>query len=225
MLIQPLNRAAKIRLLLIVALLLIASYVKLSGFLVTPPGMHPDTAEYVNDGLRISRTGGQFPLYFDTRPEPLWRYVLAGVVLWTNAVPFANKLAGNLIGILTVAVSYRAAFELLRLWPWCSAKARILGALICASAVASTVSLQFITRQGYRAGVLTRICLGRRRRWIPDQHLYRRRRCPGCCPRITDLHGNFRTAYSTAQPAPVWYLAGWTDRVDLSTGLLFSVDS
>lgn len=136
-----------------VAVLLLAAFFRLHEFASIPPGTHPDVGQYVSDGLRISRVGS-FPLYLETYPEPLWRFVLGVAIWWTQAAPFTERLAGIFVGLLTVAVTLRATHELLRLDLTLSPAARHMGGLGAAITVTSIVALQFMNRQGYRASLL-----------------------------------------------------------------------
>lgn len=136
-----------------VAVLLAAALLRLEDFASLPPGTHPDIGQYVSDGLRISRVGA-FPLHFDTYPEPLWRFILGVAIWWTQAAPFTERLTGGAVGLLTVAVTLRAALDLLKLDLKLSPAARHVGALGAAVTVTSIVALQFMNRQGYRASLL-----------------------------------------------------------------------
>ncbi|HVO41254.1 MAG TPA: hypothetical protein VMT34_01465, partial [Aggregatilineales bacterium] len=140
-------------LLAILLLLIITAAFRLENLVSLPPGMHNDVAQNMADALRISRSG-TFPLSLDSRPEPLWRFCLAVIVWWTGAVPFAEKFMGLLVGLLTVAVAYRAMCELLRLWRWTTPLASQVGGLLAASAIASNVALEILNRQSFRAGTM-----------------------------------------------------------------------
>ena len=147
------SRVQRLGLAAMMVVMLVTAFLRLEAFTTLPPGTHNDIAQNIDDGLRISRSG-TFPLMLDTRPEPLWRLLLAGAVWWTGGAPFTERLAGIAIGLLTVAASYRATIALLRLWPGNSARARVWGGIVTATALAANVPLEFINRQGYRAGLL-----------------------------------------------------------------------
>jgi hypothetical protein len=138
---------------LMTLLLLLTAYVRLARLNELPPGMHPDIGYYLSDALRISRT---FPdgLFLDDRPEPVWRFYLALLIKWLDAPALTPTFAGMTIGLFTVALTYRAALELLRLWRWLRPDERRLGALIAAGAVAANMVLLFLNREGYRAALV-----------------------------------------------------------------------
>jgi hypothetical protein len=138
---------------LMTLLLLLTAYTRLAQLTELPPGMHPDIGYYLSDGLRISRT---FPdgLFLDDRPEPFWRFYLALLITLLDAPVFTHTFAGMTIGLLTVALTYRATLELLRLWRWLRPDEQRLGALLAAAAVAANMVLLFMNREGYRVALV-----------------------------------------------------------------------
>jgi len=135
---------------LMVALLLGAAFVRVYDLAATPPGEAFDTTWDLADALRISR-GIPFPAVFDTRSEPLHRFMLGGMFVLIGPSIFTARLLSAFFGILTVALTYRAGLEVLHGKSW-----RRLGALLAAGALAAIVPHIFLSRVSYRV-VLTPI--------------------------------------------------------------------
>ena len=138
---------------LMTSLLLVLFWFGMEQLQDIPPGMHPDVAENLADGLRISRSG-TFPLYLQTRPEPVWRFFLALTIKWTDAVFFAGRFAGVLVTLVTAALTYRAVVALLRFLPWTTPDLRLVAGALSVSALISNVAFHFIFIQPYRALLL-----------------------------------------------------------------------
>jgi uncharacterized membrane protein len=113
-----------------------------------PPGFVFD-AEGLADALRLAR-GIPFPLYFDTRPEPLYRFVLAGWFHLAGTSFFAALFMSALISTLGIALAYQAGRVLLR-----GTSGAQVGALIAAAALAASMPNVFLARSTYRLVLLT----------------------------------------------------------------------
>ena len=90
-----------------VAVLLIAAAFRLVALNVVPPGLHHDEViigQVAKDILR-----GRLAIYFPEGygHEPLYHYILAGMFAMGGANEFTLRLTTALLGILTVAVTYR----------------------------------------------------------------------------------------------------------------------
>ncbi|MBL8116471.1 MAG: hypothetical protein JNJ78_03005 [Anaerolineae bacterium] len=119
----------------------------------TPPGMAFDLTWDLADALRISR-GIPFPAVFDTRPEPLFRFLLAGWGSLTGFHVFTLFAFEAFVGVFAVALTYRAALTLLAGQP-----ARHLGALVAAGALAAMMPHVFLSRSTYRAVLVPLVVL------------------------------------------------------------------
>lgn len=134
--------------LVMIAVLLLAFWLRIQELDVFPPGLSNDEAVNTVDAFHIGRTGN-FPLYEDpNRPEPLYRLLLAGgTLLWGTEV-WSFRFTSALIGLLSIAAAYWAAGECLR--DTAPGTRRAAG---IAAAAALTVALGHITlsRNIYRA--------------------------------------------------------------------------
>ena len=102
-------RNTKYKWLALIALLLLAAAFRLVALDAVPPGLHHDEviiAQVAKDILR-----GRLAIYFPEGygHEPLYHYILAGVFAVGGANEFTLRLTTALLGILTVAVTYRMA--------------------------------------------------------------------------------------------------------------------
>ena len=134
--------------LLILALLLLAFWLRLDKLGTRPTGLSNDEATSVIDAFHITRTGS-YPFYEDHgRPEPLDRYVMAlGVHLYGSSI-WAFRLTNVFAGLLTVAAVYWAMLESL-----CDLDPDVRRIAALAAAAALTVAISHITlsRAIYRA--------------------------------------------------------------------------
>src|SRR5512136_2712280 len=124
----------------LVAMLLVAAAFRLVALEAVPPGLHHDEviiAEVAKDILR-----GRLAIYFPEGygHEPLYHYLLAGMFAMCGANEFTLRLTTALLGILTTAVAYRMAREMLGL--------RV--ALVFASWMAVSLWPVFYSRVGLR---------------------------------------------------------------------------
>lgn len=129
----------------VVALLLAAFWLRLHDLDGTPPGFNYDAMYNVAQAYQMSQGAPLPPLLFDDRPEPLHRYLLAG---WFRLMPttrFSALYAHALLGLLTVALAYRAG-QL--------GFGRLAG-LAAAGAVAVSMPHVFLSRSAYRAALLS----------------------------------------------------------------------
>jgi len=127
-----------------VAVLLVATALRLIAFGEVPPGLYHDEAYHGLDVLDILR--GHFSLYFPANNgrEPLFLYLVAMSVGLLGRSPFALRLAAFPVGILTVAATAalgRALFS------------RRVG-LLAAAVLAVTLWHVHLSRVGFRAVLL-----------------------------------------------------------------------
>src|SRR5512143_2279426 len=100
-------------LLAVVALMLLAAGLRLVALDTVPPGLSHDEviiAQVAKDILH-----GRLAIYFPEGygHEPLCHYLLAGMFAVCGANEFTLRLTTALLGILTTAVAYRLAREML----------------------------------------------------------------------------------------------------------------
>ncbi len=129
---------------LVIALLLGAWFIRINRLAIIPPGMESDTTYDLAEGVRIMR-GVPLPLAFDTRPEPAHRFMLGAWFWLTGPHMFTARMLQVNLGLLTVAMVYRATRILLR-----GRDFGRLGALIAAGALAAMVAHLFLSRTHYR---------------------------------------------------------------------------
>jgi hypothetical protein len=110
-----------------------------------PPAVPSDATQNLADALRISR-GIPFPADFQTRPEPAYRFLLAGWMVLLGPNIFATQVCQVLLALLTVALTFRAGLSVLSGRRW-----RRLGSLVAAGTMAAIPPYQFIVRAPYRA--------------------------------------------------------------------------
>ncbi len=140
-------------LVLIVAITLGATFIRVYDSANTPPGLTFDTTWDLADALRISR-GIPFPADFDTRPEPAYRWMLAASFVLLGPHVYSTLVFQVLVSALTVALTYEAALVLLSGHSW-----RRLGALIAAGTIAANAAHLFLVRSPYRSILLPPILL------------------------------------------------------------------
>lgn len=156
-------------LILVVVLLLGAWFIRVYDFAHTPPGMESDTTWDLLDALRINQ-GVPLMLYFDTRPEPAHRFILAGWVALTGFRVTTARLLQTLLGMLTLALTYRAALTLLHDRDW-----RRLGGVIAAGALAAMTPHVFLSRTHYRVILVPIVILATLIFLLRARRQYRRR--------------------------------------------------
>lgn len=100
----------------ILALLLLAFHLRVSGLTVAPPGLYFDEAAHGLDALRVWE--GELKLFFPTANghEPLFTYLVALFVGWLDNSILALRLPAAFAGTLTVAAGYALGKRLLGPW-------------------------------------------------------------------------------------------------------------
>ncbi|MFW5690972.1 MAG: hypothetical protein ACOCXZ_00615 [Chloroflexota bacterium] len=128
----------------------------------TPPGINYDSGYNVAHAV-LMRDGEPLPpLLFDDRPEPAHRYLLAGWFHLLPPLPFTALLLHGFIGLLTVALAYRAGWLLARQGGRTvpgRAGAGVVAGLIAGGAVAAAMPHLFLSRGTYRAVLLPPLLL------------------------------------------------------------------
>src|SRR5258708_28932811 len=95
----------------LVAVLLLAFFLRVAQRNTYPPGMSSDEATSAIDAQQIAHKG-VYPLYEDFgRPEPLYQILLAVSTFFFGSSIFAARLFSVFVGTLTVAAAYGAARE------------------------------------------------------------------------------------------------------------------
>lgn len=132
----------------IVALLILTFFTRVYLSASVPESEAFDVTWNLSDALRISR-GEAFPAYFDTRPEPMYRYLLAGWYILTSPSLFTTRLMQAIIATLTCALIYRATITLFKKHPY-----RHLGAILASATLVAIPPHLFLTRAPYRSALL-----------------------------------------------------------------------
>jgi hypothetical protein len=136
---------------MMIAVLLVATYLRVHELAQWPPGLAHDEAINGLDAVRIVRTG-TLPTYrVDGRPEPLFRYVQALTVGLLGPTRFGLRMASVFTGLLGVAGAGRAARHLAP--PGNITRRRYVG-IVAAAMMAILVGHLTISRVGYRAILL-----------------------------------------------------------------------
>jgi len=127
-----------------VAVLLVATALRLIAFGEVPPGLYHDEAYHGLDVLDV--LSGHFPLYFPANNgrEPLFIYLISLTVGMLGRSPFALRLPAFFVGTLTVATTAALGRVLF---------SRRVG-LLAASVLAVTLWHVHLSRVGFRAGTL-----------------------------------------------------------------------
>jgi len=129
---------------LMTMLLFGAWFLRVDNITQIPPGIESDTAHVLFDALRISR-GYPQPFYFDTRPEPAWRFIMGGWFVLVGPEVWTARLPAAFVGLLTIAMVYRIGLVILRKQAW-----KYLGALVAAGAMTGITAHLFLSRSHYR---------------------------------------------------------------------------
>lgn len=141
------------RLLPLLAILAVASLLRLPALATKPPALFADEAYTGYDAYCLARTGADlwgrpWPLYFPSwggdAEEGLYRYLCLPFVALLGPVPLAVRLPAALAGILTVACTYLLGRRLLG-----EAEGRVAAFLLAVSPWHVTIS-----RIGFRAILL-----------------------------------------------------------------------
>lgn len=101
----------------ILALLLLAFFLRVSTLASAPPGLYFDEAAHGLDALRVWE--GELKLFFPTANghEPLFTYIVALFVHWLGNTVLALRLPAAFWGTLGVAACYALGKRLLGPWP------------------------------------------------------------------------------------------------------------
>ncbi len=149
---------------LLLAIVLLASVLRLYALDRLPPGLYHDEAHNGLDALNVLQ--GQRPIFFEANNgrEPLFIYLVALSISILGRTPLAIRLVAALLGILTVPATYWMVRQLL------GRREALLSALV----TAITFWHLNLSREGFRAVSLplfTSLWLGflarawRRQRW------------------------------------------------------------
>ncbi len=155
-------------------ILLIAAALRLVAFGDVPPGLYHDEAYYGLDAVDVLR--GHFSIYFPANNgrEPLFIYLVAGMIGLLGRSPFALRLTSAFTGMLTVAATAAAGRALF---------SRRVG-LLAAAVLAVTLWHVHLSRVGFRAVTLPLLIAltvwrgavaarrGRNRDWLTAGLLY-----------------------------------------------------
>ncbi|MDW8069707.1 MAG: glycosyltransferase family 39 protein [Anaerolineae bacterium] len=122
-------------------ILMVAAALRLPAIGRIPPGLYHDEAYYGLDAVEVLR--GHLPVYFPANygREPLFIYLVAGMVGLLGRSPFALRLTSAFIGMLTVAATAAAGQALF---------SRRVG-LLAAAILAVTLWHFHLSRVGFRA--------------------------------------------------------------------------
>ncbi len=129
--------------------LLIVYFLHTYNIATTPDGINYDSAHNLAGALRIARGDGLPAMIFDDRPEILHRYLLAGWFTLIGAGEVHARLLHGLLGLLTVALTFRATVDLLHGHRW-----RVMGGVIAGITIAVAMPHLMLSRTGYRAALL-----------------------------------------------------------------------
>ena len=103
----------RLKWLLVIAITMLAAFLRLYQINVLPPGETFDPAYYGLDALEI--LSGKTPIFFETNlfggREPLFSYIVAACVAVLGVGSLAIHVAAALVGILTIPAVYLAAEE------------------------------------------------------------------------------------------------------------------
>lgn len=131
-------------LVLLVPILLFATFLRVWGISQTPPGFHFDLAFNAFDIARLQL--GDWRIFFpaNTGREPLFIYMEAVMAALLGLIPFSLRMTSAFVGIATIPLIYRFGADLLR--------SRLVGVLAAGFAAISFWHV-FYSRMGLR-GIL-----------------------------------------------------------------------
>jgi hypothetical protein len=143
------HRRAKRKRWLLLAIVLIAAFLRFYRIDSLPPGDGYDPAFYGVDALRI--LDGEFPIFLPSNigREVMFSYIVAGCVAIFGIGPHAIHIASAIVGVVTVPATYAVAESL-----FANARARLLrtyGGLVSAAALATSFWHLHWSRYGVRA--------------------------------------------------------------------------
>ncbi len=145
-----------IRLLSVLAIVGLAALLRLEAIDQFPPGLSRDEAQAVVLPY-FSAVSGTFPLFETEEPEPLHRALLALLFPLTGGSVTATRTVQALIGVMTVAAAYWAAWQWLADLP---PSARHVGALVAAGGLAVALGHITLSRVLYRGLLQTLFMFG-----------------------------------------------------------------
>lgn len=132
----------------IIGLLILTFFTRIYLSATVPDSEAFDITWNLSDALRISK-GEAFPAFFDTRPEPFYRFLLAGWYKIGGASIFTTRLLQTMIATITCALVYRATITLFKNHPY-----RHWAALLASATIIAIPPHLFLTRAPYRAALL-----------------------------------------------------------------------
>jgi 4-amino-4-deoxy-L-arabinose transferase-like glycosyltransferase len=148
---QSRPQLTKAKLVALLAIVLLAAFLRLYRIDTIPPGDRYDPAYYGVDALRI--LGGEWPVFFSTNfgREALFSYLVALYIALFGIAPQAMYVTSAVVGILTVPATYLLAAEL-----FSTEEGRLgqFGGLVAAAAVAISYWHLNWSRFGVRAILL-----------------------------------------------------------------------
>ncbi len=135
----------------VIAILLLATFLRLYELPALPPGLNFDEAG--NGVAAFDILNGMPKLWWPIGggKEPLWPYMLAPATLILGNIPFTLRLTAALAGILTIAATYPLALRLFRHTG--GRQAHLIGLLTMLGLATSGWHLHF-SRLGFRAILL-----------------------------------------------------------------------
>ncbi|MCU0522538.1 MAG: glycosyltransferase family 39 protein [Anaerolineae bacterium] len=168
------NRARWRGQIIVLALLLVGTVIRLPGIGQIPAGLYHDEAQNGLDALGV--LGGDLRLYFPANNgrEPIYIYLVAAAIAFVGRSPIAVRLPAAYAGVLTLAATYRLGQVL-----WGRRAGRW-----ALSVLAVTLWHAHLSRIGFRAVLLplfTALCLaqgaravrsGQSRHWIAAGLIY-----------------------------------------------------
>jgi len=135
----------------IIAILLLAAFLRLYQLPALPPGLNFDEAGNGAAALDISQGVPRLWWQIGGGKEPLWPYLLAVTTAWLGNIPLALRLPAALTGLLTVAAVYPLTVTMFR--TAASRQARLIALLAMLALALSAWHLHF-SRLGFRAILL-----------------------------------------------------------------------
>jgi len=140
---------------LLIGLLLLAFWLRLDRLDTLPPGVSNDESTNTVDAFTLSRTG-RLPLYEDiTRPEHLYRVILAVGVRFLGPEVWSFRVINVFIALLTLAAACWATRECVHDQP---PPVRAVAGLAAAAALAVSLPHVVLSRSIYR-GPLEALCV------------------------------------------------------------------
>lgn len=135
-------------------MLLAAFFLRVWRLPELPPGLWYDEAYNAMDAAGVA-AGDQFPLFFvgNNGREPLWHYMLAGVITLLGQTTFSVRWLGAMAGFITVPLMVR--FALVFLAPWVDRRWRDWLAVIAAAWLAGSWWHLLLSRVGLRPVLLS----------------------------------------------------------------------